>query len=399
MSLTTASSESDRIRLIRTVLYYTGFVVLGMTAASLGPTLTGLAKLTGSTLSQISVLFTARSLGYLLGSALAGGVYDRFPGHRVMFFGLLTLGFTLALTPLMPLLWVLVAVLLTMGIAEGLFDVGGNTLLVWVHGERVGPYMNALHFFFGIGAFAAPIIIGQFENTPNGLKIAYWILAGLTILPAVGLAARSSPHSPNDRTNATRQSVQPRLLGMLMVFFFLYVGAEVSFGGWIHTYAQKQGLAVGVQAAYMTAAFWGAFTVGRLLSIPFARRFRPRTVLLADLVGCVLSVLVMLAWSGSPIISLAGIVGVGLSMASIFPTALLLAERRMVLTGFVTSLFFLGSSFGAMLVPFLIGQFFERLGPPVTLGFILAALILNLGVYVMLINQYSIPGEEVPEKS
>ena len=184
-----------------------------------------------------------------------------------------------------------------------------------------------------------------------------------------------------------------------MVFFFLYVGAEVSFGGWIHTYAQKQGLAVGAQAEYMTAAFWGAYTVGRLLSIPVARRFRPRTVLLADLVGCILSVLVMLVWSGSSIISLAGIVGVGLSMASIFPTALLIAERRMVLTGFVTSLFFLGSSTGAMLVPFLIGQFFERLGPPVTLGVILAALILNLGVLMMLINQFSIHGEEAFEKS
>jgi FHS family Na+ dependent glucose MFS transporter 1 len=181
---------------------------------------------------------------------------------------------------------------------------------------------------------------------------------------------------------------------MVMVFFFLYVGAEVSFAGWIHTYAQKQGLAEGAGAAYMTAAFWGAFTVGRLLSIPIARRFRPRTVLLVDLVGCILSVIVMLVWSESTIISLVGIIGIGLFMASIFPTTLLLAERRMVLTGFITSLFFLGSSSGAMLMPFVIGQFFERLGPPVTLGVILGALILNLVVFGMLINRFSDPGKE-----
>ena len=34
-----------------------------------------------------------------------------------------------------------------------------NPLLVWVHGDEVGPAMNGLHFFFGVGAFLSPIII------------------------------------------------------------------------------------------------------------------------------------------------------------------------------------------------------------------------------------------------
>jgi FHS family Na+ dependent glucose MFS transporter 1 len=390
---TVQAYASSRSRIITTMIYYAGFVALGLTAASLGPTLTRLADHTGSDIQQISVLFTARSFGYLLGSLLAGRVYDRLPGHQLMTAGLAALALTLALAPIIPWLAVLVAVFLFMGLAEGLFDVGGNTLLVWVHGARVGPFMNALHFFFGFGAFIAPVIVAQAVRVSGDINLAYWTLAVLTILPGVGLLFRSNPTHPHHSGETKAEPRSNRLLAMLMVFFFLYVGAEVSFGGWIFTYVQAQGLAGEEQAAYLTAAFWGAFTLGRLFSIPIARVFRPRTVLLVDLVGCILSVGAILAFPGSTLAGWGGAVGVGLFMASIFPTTILLAERRMTLTGSTTSLFFLGSSLGAMLIPFLIGQLFGRIGPAVTMGFILGALVLDLVVYWVLIQRFA------PQKS
>jgi hypothetical protein len=41
----------------------------------------------------------------------------------------------------------LAGAIFALGMAEGALDVGGNTLLVWVHQEKVGPFMNGLHFF------------------------------------------------------------------------------------------------------------------------------------------------------------------------------------------------------------------------------------------------------------
>ena len=380
--------DTSRSQTIITIIYYAGFVVLGLTAASLGPTLTDLAANTRSTLGQISIVFTARSLGYLLGSVLAGRFYDRLPGHKVMTIGLLILGLTLGLTPIVPLLAVLTGVLLVMGIAEGLFDVGGNTLLVWVHGDKVSPYMNALHFFFGLGAFVTPMIVAWTVQASGGIRMAYWTLALLAVIPALMLLFQASPISPHKASEGDGSQVQVGLLVLLILFFFLYVGAEVSFGGWIFTYAKAQDLAGEVEAAYLTSAFWGAFTVGRLLSIPIARRLRPRTMLLIDLLGCILSAGLMLAWSNSRFAVWVGAFGVGLFMASIFPTALLLAGRRMNLTGFITSLFFLGSSTGAMLMPLLIGQLFERLGPPVTMLVILSAVVLDLVVFFYMTWRY-----------
>jgi MFS transporter, FHS family, Na+ dependent glucose transporter 1 len=386
-SMTTPTSielpvVAARRRTIITIIYYAGFIILGLTAASLGPTLTDLAANTRSTLGQISFLFTARSLGYMLGSVLAGRLYDRLPGHLLMTGGLLVLGLTLGMAPIIPILALLTGVFLLMGIAEGLFDVGGNTLLVWVHGENVSPFMNALHFFFGFGAFITPMIVAWTVQASGGIRLAYWTLALLAVLPALGLLTQPSPLSPHAARESVRSKAQASLLTLLILFFFLYVGAEVSFGGWIFTYAKAQNLAGEVEAAYLTSAFWGAFTAGRLISIPIARRLRPRTMLLIDLVGCLMSAGLMLALPNSHLAVWVGAIGVGLFMASIFPTAILLASRRLDLTGFTTSLFFLGSSFGAMLMPLLIGQLFDRLGPPVTMLVILSAVVLDLFVFI-----------------
>jgi len=64
-------------RISRTVSYYVAFVALGMVAAAVGPTLPDLAENTRTRLSEISVIFTTHSLGYLIGSFQGGRLYDR----------------------------------------------------------------------------------------------------------------------------------------------------------------------------------------------------------------------------------------------------------------------------------------------------------------------------------
>ena len=76
----------------------------------------------------------------------------------------------------------------------------------------------------------------------------------------------------------------------------------------------------------------------------------------------------------------------GLSMASIFPTVLLWAARRITLTGSVTRWFFVGSSLGAMLFPWLVGQFFDRSGPQVTMVIVFGLLLADLGLFWLLMH-------------
>ncbi len=362
-----APDTCRKTKLAQTGAYGAAFIALGMVTASLGPTISGLAANTGATLSGISVLFTARSLGYLLGSFLGGRLYDRVTGHPVMVAVLLAMAATMALSPVIPLLWLLVPVFLITGLAEGALDVGANVLLVWVHGAGVGPYMNALHFAFGLGAFLSPILIARLGLRSDDLRWAYWALAALMLPPAAWLWRVQSPERKNGDSDPARGRGSLLLLVLLIAFFLLYVSAEVSFGGWAFTYSVRMGLADESAAAYLTSAFWGALTVGRLLAIPIAARLRPEWMLLGDLVGALLSASAILLWPASSAVLWAGALGLGLSLASIFPTLMSLAERKMIVTGSVTGWFLVGSSAGGMTLPWAIGQLFESTGPRVAM--------------------------------
>ncbi|MDM8527426.1 MFS transporter [Anaerolineales bacterium HSG24] len=384
LQLIRSKLTSDRLK--KTLAYYVAFIGLGLANSSLGPTLPSLAANTHSTLSQISILFIARSAGYLIGALSSGRLYDRLAGHKVMSLMVLGLAFALTLTPLVSQLTLLILILLVLGFTESLIDVGGNTLLIWVHRREVGPFMNGLHFFFGVGAFLGPIIIAQLVLASGNITWAYWTLALLIFPIALILLRLSSPASYDPNQAKANGPINYRLVSLMAAFFFLYVGAEVSFGGWIYTYATTLGIADKTSAAYLTSVFWGALTLGRLLSIPLAVRFTPKTMLWADLVGCILSVTLMLIWPASLWVIGLGAVGLGLSMASMFPTMFSLAERNLTVTGAITGWFFVGASLGGMTLPWITGQYIETIGAQVMLWMVMISSLLLMGVFAWIIR-------------
>ncbi len=385
MNQKSTSVTKSSLTIARTIAYYASFIVLGCVASSLGPTLQGLADHTGTLLSEISFVFLARSSGYLLGSILAGRVYDRLPGHWVMGGVLSLMALSAALAPVIPVLWLLAGALLLLGTAEGMLDVGANTLLVWNHGANVGPYMNGLHFFFGVGAFLSPIIAGWSVDLSGDIHWTYWIPAMAALPVGLWLLSLSSPGGQESSGDAGRPAVNATLLALIVAFFAFYVGAEISFGNWIFTYATKSGALTEKSAYVLNSIFWGALTLGRLISIPIAAKLKPRPILIGDLVGCLSGLLIILLFPGSSTAIWMGTVWVGFSMASCFPTMVSFAGQRMTITGAVTSWFFVGASIGGMTLPWLIGQLFDSVGPRGMMTAILINLLLGSGVLAAVI--------------
>lgn len=369
----------------QTVAYYAAIVALGLTTASLGPTLQSLADQTHSNTEQISFLFTARSLGFLIGSFLLSHLYDRKRGHTVMGVMLLVMAATMAVVPLAGQLFLLAFIMIVLGSAEGTMDVGANTLINWVHRERVAPFMNGLHFFYGVGAVLAPILVVQAMQANRSIATAYYILAVLTLPPAFLLFRISSPPPLRLAQDDARAVINYRLVVLIAFFFFLYVGAEIGFSSWIYKYAVKLNLSNERGAGYLTSLFWGAFTVGRLIAIPLAAKLRPRTVLFADLLGACASLTLMLMGSTSLPVVLIGTISIGVSMASIFPTAMTFAGHRVKITGQITGWFLIGASLGAMFLPWFMGQLFDRLGAQIILTITLIDLALALLVIMVLL--------------
>ena len=366
-----------------TVAYYVSYIALGLSLAATGPNLSRLAEQTGSVLSEISYLFTAISLGYMAGAALGGRLFDRIKGHPALAVMMLVIAVFLVLVPLANVLWMLIVVMFVLGAVQSALDVGANTLLTWIHQDNLGPYMNALHFFFGVGAFLSPILVAQMAISGGGILWTYWTLSLLMLPVAIWFAVVPSP--PIRPALVEESGQTDRLLILLIVVaFFLTVGVEVGFAGWIFTYAVNLDLANETWAAYLTSAFWGSFTVGRLVGIPIAARFRPQSILMVDLLGCVLSVGIILLWPASSVVLWLGAVGLGFSLASVFATLLSLAGEYLHITGKITGWFFVGTSSGAMMIPWMIGQLFESWGANVTMVVLMGNLILGLGTVLMI---------------
>jgi fucose permease len=363
---------------VTTAAYYVAFVLLGLTVAAEGPTLLKLAEHTASELDQISSLFLFSSLGYLLGSLVGGRVYDRMPGHRFMSGIVVFLGFIIALVPLATSREALFTIVFILGIAKGALDVGCNTLLLWVHKEGVGPYMNGLHAFFGLGAFIAPLVIARVLSVTGDIYWVYWLFAIAAFPLAIWVWRLPSPEPrtvPTQHENA-RFPVLPVLT--MVLCFVLYVGGEAGYGAWIYTYAFTLKFGTEVTAAYLTSAFWGSFTLGRLLGIWVSLRARPLTILLLDFAGCLLSVGLILLVPGSSFILWLGTILFGVAQASIFPTFLTLAEERMHITGTIAGLFLVGAGMGGMVLPWLIGQAFVQVGAAAMMIMIWMGIVLNL---------------------
>ena len=363
---------------IVTAAYYLAFILLGLTVAADGPALLKLAEHTSSTLDQISLIFIFGSLGYLVGSYIGGRVYDRVPGHRFMSGVLIFLGIIIALVPVVSSRWALFAVVLILGLAKGALDVGCNTLLLWVHNETVGPFMNGLHAFFGVGSFIAPLIVAQVIAVTDDINWVYWFFAVAAFPIAIWIWNLPSPAArtvPAHHENAPF----PILPVLIMVLcFVLYVGGEAGYGAWIYTYAFTLKFGTEVTAAYLTSAFWGSFTLGRLLGIWVSMRARSLTILVLDFAGCLVSLALILFFNDSAAFLWIGTILFGISQASIFPTFLTLAEERMHVTGTITGWFLVGAGMGGMILPWLIGQAFVRIGAGAMIGIILANVILNV---------------------
>jgi len=346
-----------------TIVYFAAFVALGLATSAIGPALPGLADHTGTRLGAIGFLFTGASFGYMLGSLGAGHLLDRTRGHILLSVILFALAGMLALVPLISRLWLLTAILFVLGIAEGGLDVSANIMLVWLHRQGVNPFLNALHFFFGIGAFLSPIIIAQSILLSKDINWGFWLLAVYPIPAAIWLLRIPSPESPHTRGAAGHNQTNWLLVGLLSLFLMFYVGAEIGFGGWIYTFALNQNLADAAGAAYLTSIFWGSLTAGRLLGIGIATRVRPVAILIIDLIFCLLSLGLIWLFPQTFGLVWAGTIALGLAMASIFPTLLAYAERYLTMSGQVTRWFFVGTGIGGMILPWALGVLIESNGP------------------------------------
>ncbi|XP_059491129.1 major facilitator superfamily domain-containing protein 4A-like [Neocloeon triangulifer] len=150
-----------------TVTYCFVFWSFGMCVALLGPTLMDLGCKTSNPdlFSTMSWAFFSQSLFTLLGSASGGMLAQRFGPHLMLLVSCVMLAVTLVVIAQCESLASLALVLGLMGFFMGTIDTVANLSMIKLYNKNVAPFLQALHFFYGLGAFLSPLISMPFLTT------------------------------------------------------------------------------------------------------------------------------------------------------------------------------------------------------------------------------------------
>lgn len=134
-----------------------------------------------------------------------GGFLFKYINRQLMFvFFLTVMGLTLAAMPHVSSLTTLFMLAGINGFSIGSFDTAINVWILEIWQEDSGPFMQALHFTYGIGSFVAPLICEPFLSTesvhgghgPPVKAVAAAADTATTYLPSTAITSTPSSVAP-----------------------------------------------------------------------------------------------------------------------------------------------------------------------------------------------------------
>lgn len=382
------------------VPYFGAFLGLGVALSFFGPALPALRAQTGSTVGEIGLVFSAQSLGGLIGSVLAGRLYRRVGGRHLIALALVAFAGAIALVPVPSELVVLVALGGVIGLGAGSIDVGGNTMLSSVvEPEALVSSLNALHMSFAVGALLGPLIVGLSQATTDALWPACAVFAAGTLALGgvlwTGDREGSALQAAADHAERAEPPARWRL-AIVAFFFLLYVGLEIGFAGFLATYSDELHLGADWPTV-LTAGFWAGFLVGRLFMVWRGDGLDTGRVLWVSVIGATVLAPAVALVGPRPIPLLVVSALFGAVIAPQFPTMLAHLHRAVPLTGVVTAWCIAGSALGGLILPPTIGALVDTVGATALPWTVAAASAGSAGV-LFVIDRWALalPVSEMP---
>ncbi|KAL0485857.1 major facilitator superfamily domain-containing protein [Acrasis kona] len=386
------------------------FVFYGALWSMLGPTLSLFSSRTGSDIQMLGYLFTIRGLGNVIGGLLGGKLMDRFNGQIGRKIYIIISVAVLAGGVMTSTLFEQFAMAIILngiaGVAAGFMNVFSNTLVGYLWGDRVGIFLQMLHFCFGVGSVTSPLIVtfvtdkmgvGVNSNRWDALTVCYIITSSLAIptilfflfspaLDASRIITQEEKEKMEKRSKDTRspwikfkeqltRQTIIKYIGVVMVALALFVYSEGVFAGLLYTYVTKKGLTDEIGAGLLNSLFWLTFTIGRLCAIFISAKVKSVYMIIIDLCGLLFAITAAVIFHDNLNIFSICVGVLGVSYASMFPATMSLIKSYMGydLTGTMTSLIILGSSMGNMINPVIITSTMSKFG---AIGLLWCTLIL-----------------------
>jgi fucose permease len=343
------------------------FVPVGIVTVLLGPLLPILSVRWSLNYLQAGSLFTAQFLGSTAGVLISGLFVSRLgfrfainAGLLVMALGVGTLSFSTRSLGLVCILGY--------GVGLGLAIPAVNLFVAAANPERRSAALSLLNFSWSTGAVACPFIVAAAAQV-HRIGLFLLLLAGSLFLMFLAVALMPlSFGAPNLTTRENGSAPVPvtrrkwRALLALGALFFLYVGAENAFGGWIASYARSLGTPSSILPVMTPSFFYAALMIGRWIAPLGLKRVSETGIARAGLLIACLGMAEMVLSRTMPLVVISVSLA-GLGFAAVYPiTISRLSQEFGPAAARVGSIMFTMANFGGASLPWVVGYCSHRLG-------------------------------------
>jgi MFS transporter, FHS family, glucose/mannose:H+ symporter len=340
------------------------FWPIGIVTVLLSPLLPTLSARWSLSYSEAGALFTAQFLASTIAVAFSGWLITRWGFRFAMSAGLVVIAASviLLLAGSRVLGYICIA-----GYGSGLgFAVpAANLLVAEVNPARRSAALNLLNFSWSVGAVACPFLIAAAAKAKH-IPFLLALVAGFCLLVAIGIAVMPSsieePRAADSKTDALPIDWKRRSLPVLLALFFLYVGTENAFGGWVASYAASLRTMSLAMAVMTPSFFYVALMIGRWLATFLLRKIHDLPMAKSGLVlACAGMAGLMASHSLLGVAVSASIAGFGLS--SVYPITISFLSREFGPNASrVGSVAFSVANIGGASMPWLVGVFSGHFG-------------------------------------
>ncbi|KAH0615158.1 uncharacterized protein H6S33_000794 [Morchella sextelata] len=345
--------REPRRNIFRLFSTYLGFLIYGMNDSTVGALLPSIEIYYGLNYTTVSLIFLAPAIGCVLAAFLTNRPHSKIGRHGV---GLLSCGsYTIAYAivsfhPPFPVIFLLYIIT---GFGSGLINGLWNSYVSGL--TNSSSLLGFLHGFFGIGATISPIIASKLVASGIPWYKYYYILTGLGAMTTAILVTafweetgpvycQQHADSSGMTGGRTLKVIKSKVTILLSAFMLLYLGCELSIGGWIVTFMIRGFKIFNFRSICAWLCFW----------------LIPQFVVSAAMVAMI-----------------GFFIGMPIPAAIVVVTKTLPPELHVIAVGFSTAFAVSGSA----VVPFAVGALAQSKGVQVLQPIIVALLAAQLGLW------------------
>ncbi|KAI9316336.1 major facilitator superfamily domain-containing protein [Dichotomocladium elegans] len=367
-------------------------VVVGVNDGNIGIVIPSIKEQYSLSQSVVSVIFLCMAAGNCCAAVANGPLIRRYNQTTAAIVGGLSLVVGSVMIAVGPVFPIICLGEFFIGFGYALTEAAANV----VCGEmpRSTVVLNLLHAFYGAGALVGPLIAAAVLAN-HSWRVTFMILAGLAAFQTITTERENATIDGNDPYSNQQEEKKNRIIDALRhrativaaLFLLLYVGTEVTMGGWAYTYLIEVRSSDTVAMAHIVTGYFAGLCAGRLFLAYWTLRFGEKRMTFVYL-GVVLATFFIFWFVPAVGASATALVVMGFALGPIYPTTVALAGKSLghrvfpVAVGFIAA----AGSLGSAIFPYVTGVMIGAVGVTSMVPFCLAISAAMLAVWIFIPN-------------